>query len=65
MGCGALVMRKSTRAGQVELPNKLRMPQNPALGGGDKINCEMGVAFAGTMPCDALASLAMISGRHP
>ena len=55
MGCGALVMRKSTKA----------TPQNPALGGGDRSNCEMGAAFAGTMPCNVLALLAMIPGRHP
>ena len=48
----------------MEPPNELITPQNAALGGGDESNCEMGAAFAGIMPCDALALLAMIPGRH-
>ena len=35
------------------------------LGGGDASNSEMGTAFAGTMPSDAITLLAMIPGRHP
>ena len=49
-------MRKSTRACQVEPPNELTMPQKSQhLGAGDKCNCEIGVAFTGTIPYGAPA----------
>ena len=64
MGCQALVMRKSTKAHQVDPPNELATFQSPALGGGDASNSEMGTTFHGIMPNEAVASLVMIPGRH-
>ena len=34
------------------------------LGGGDASNSEMGTAFAGTIPSEAVALLAMVPDRH-
>ena len=65
MGCEVLVMRKSTRAHWVEPLNELTMPQKSSnLGGGDKSNCETGVALTGTIACDVFVSLVVIPGRH-